>query len=340
MRKLFAFISLIALAAPAVSFAAPANSIGRIVLDVERNGEAYYVNPVDLRGYYLGRPDDAFDIMRNFGLGISNADLARFDSDASMRSRLSGRILLQVESHGEAYYVNPGDLNKYYLGRPADAFAIMSDLGLGISSADLATIQLGSTNMPDIYYSIPFAAQAPFGEWSDPRQQEGCEEASVLMAMKWVHGESMSLQEAKDQIIAMSDWEEEEFGYFQDTSAHDTATRLFNRWFDYMNVSVEYDVSSADILEELEAGNILVVATDGTKANHTFYTPPGPERHMILVHGYDRATGEFIYHDPGSRYGSDLRANASEMEYMMRDYTSGVQAPIGEGRTAMIIVRR
>lgn len=328
------------LLAPTISFAAPTNTIGRIVLDVEQNGEAYYINPVDLRGYYLGRPDDAFNIMRNFGLGISNADLSRFDSHISMRRRLSGRILLQVEAHGEAYYVNPTDLNKYYLGRPADAFAIMSDLGLGISSANLSTIQLGSSTMPDIYYSIPFTAQAPFGDWSDERQQEGCEEASVLMAMKWVTGDSMSLQEAKDQIIAMSDWEKQEFGYFQDTSVQDTATRLFNRWFDYQNVSVQRDVSSVDILEELERGNILVVATDGTKANHTFYTPPGPERHMILIHGYDRTTGDFIYHDPGTRYGSDLRASASEMEYMMRDYASGVHEPIGEKGTAMIVVRR
>ncbi len=41
-------------------------------MDVEQNGEAYYVNPDDLKGYYLNRPADAFNIMREFGLGITN----------------------------------------------------------------------------------------------------------------------------------------------------------------------------------------------------------------------------------------------------------------------------
>lgn len=330
---------MLALSVPRSVFAAPANTLGRIVLDVEQNGEAWYVNPLDERRYYLGRPDDAFSIMRGFGLGISNADLSRFDSDTSMQRRLSGRILLQVESHGEAYYVNPVDLKKYYLGRPADAFAIMSNLGLGISSHDLRTIPTGSY-VSRVYQAVPFAPQAPFGDWSDERQQEGCEEASVAMAMAWVRGEDLSASDALEQILAMSDWEKEQFGYYVDTSAQDTATRLFNRWFDYQNVYVERNVSAADVLDQLESGRILVVPIDGQEVNHPYYTPPGPARHMIVVHGYDYATNMFYYHDPGTQYGGDLTASAEELNTMMRDYTSGVHEPIGAGDTAMIVVRK
>ena len=49
-------------------------------------------------------------------------------------SFLSGRILLQVESHGEAWYVNPINSQRYYLGRPDDAYSVMRNLGLGISN--------------------------------------------------------------------------------------------------------------------------------------------------------------------------------------------------------------
>ena len=45
---------------------------GKIFLQVERNGEAWYVNPTDGKRYFLGRPTDAFQVMRNLGLGISN----------------------------------------------------------------------------------------------------------------------------------------------------------------------------------------------------------------------------------------------------------------------------
>jgi len=42
---------------------------------VESHGEAWYVYPIDGLRYYLGRPDDAFSIMRQLGLGITNKDL-------------------------------------------------------------------------------------------------------------------------------------------------------------------------------------------------------------------------------------------------------------------------
>ncbi len=131
---------------------------GRILLDVARSGRAWYLNPVDLRRYYLGRPADAFAVMRQLGLGITSQKLAQIPSstiavdwastsntstlayDLALTQQVKGRILIDVENNGEAWYVNPVDLRRYYLGRPADAFAVMRQLGLGISTVDLAHI--------------------------------------------------------------------------------------------------------------------------------------------------------------------------------------------------------
>ena len=55
-------------------------------------------------------------------------------SNASLTDDLSGQILLQVETNGEAWYVNPNDSKRYFLSRPTDAFNIMRNLGLGISN--------------------------------------------------------------------------------------------------------------------------------------------------------------------------------------------------------------
>ncbi len=49
--------------------------VGKILLDVEHKGEAWYVNPQDVRRYYLGRPADAFEVMKKLGLGITNKNL-------------------------------------------------------------------------------------------------------------------------------------------------------------------------------------------------------------------------------------------------------------------------
>ena len=71
--------------------------------------------------------------------------------DLALPQKLAGRILLQVESLGEAWYINPSNLKKYYLGRPSDAFEIMRILGIGITNNDLKKIPLAlnsdSTNI-------------------------------------------------------------------------------------------------------------------------------------------------------------------------------------------------
>lgn len=113
---------------------------GRILLQVESKGEAWYVSPENKKRYYLGRPSDAFLLMQNLGLGVSNKDFDSFLGCAPLR--LSGKILLKAEDGGKAYYVSPADLKMYYLGRPSDAFNLMRIFGLGISNMDLGQIEI------------------------------------------------------------------------------------------------------------------------------------------------------------------------------------------------------
>ncbi|MCK5415882.1 phosphodiester glycosidase family protein [Candidatus Parcubacteria bacterium] len=120
---------------------------GRILLDVERNGEAWYIYPEDNKRYFLGRPADAFKVMRELGLGISEYNFQKIaqaglpaKGDLNLSKSLAGKIVLQVEKNGEAWYINPVDLKKYYLGRPVDAFKVMRELGLGITRENLAKV--------------------------------------------------------------------------------------------------------------------------------------------------------------------------------------------------------
>ena len=108
---------------------------GRILLQVEGVGQAWYIDPGTKERAFLGRPTDAFRIMRELGLGISEKNYNSFNGYAP--KNLSGRILLRVEANGEAYYINPTDLKMHYLGRPADAFKVMREKGLGITDEDL-----------------------------------------------------------------------------------------------------------------------------------------------------------------------------------------------------------
>lgn len=320
---------------------------GRILLDVERNGEAWYVSPIDLRRRSLGRPDDALRVMRELGLGISNADIANIPTatetragDPALRRRLAGRILLQVQSHGEAWYVNPSDLKRYALGRPADALGVMSRLSLGITSNLLARIPIAATHRPDILIAVPFIAQAPTGEWNDPRQQEGCEEASALMAVAWARGTTISANDGRQSIIAMSDWEKNRYGYFEDTSAQDTADRIFKEYLGYADVATRFDIRAEDIRNELAAGHLVVVPIDGQSIGNPNFVSPGPVRHMIVVVGYDGATDEFITHDPGTSRGANYRYSRAAIDASLRDYPSGTHAPLDKRPTAMVVIRK
>ena len=119
---------------------------GNILLQVEKNGEGWYVYPNDQKKYYLGRPADAFSIMRNLGLGIKHSELNNY-LNSTFPSRLSGKIMLDVEQNGEAYYINPNDLKGHYLNRPSDAFRIMRELGLGITNSDVRKIDVGGNRI-------------------------------------------------------------------------------------------------------------------------------------------------------------------------------------------------
>lgn len=186
----------------------PKSLAGRILLDVEQNGEAWYVLPSSYERVSLGRPADAFRVMRELGLGIRKADLSalppaffavagadtdsdgladsfeealgtdperadtdgdgyqdkeelqqnysptgpsRFQTNQPLLNRMKGRILLQVEGAGQAWYVYPVDNKRYYLGRPEDAFRIMRELSLGITHANLLLIpERGSAGVSTI----------------------------------------------------------------------------------------------------------------------------------------------------------------------------------------------
>jgi len=112
---------------------------GKILLQVESKGEAWYVNPKNSQRYYLANGNDAYQIMKTLGIGISNKDFDKVKSDANFRKKFIGQILLQVESHGEAYYISSN--NRYnYLKDGAAAYQAMRSFGLGITNSDLKKI--------------------------------------------------------------------------------------------------------------------------------------------------------------------------------------------------------
>lgn len=140
----------------------PEKLAGQILLQVESKGEAWYVDSLKKERWYLGRPADALTVMRKLGLGISNANLVKIPraktndlGNAKFTKRFLGRILLQVEELGQAWYLHPKEQRRYYLGRPADAFYVMKQVGVGITNTNLEAIPIASGSAPLIVVPLP-----------------------------------------------------------------------------------------------------------------------------------------------------------------------------------------
>jgi len=115
---------------------------GRILLQTESHGEAWYVNPKTGKRYYMANGVEAFKAMRNFGVGITNKNLEAIKKSTVIAKKYSGTIFLQTESHGEAFYIDFNG-NHHYLKDGLAAYNIMRSLGLGISNNNLEKIELG-----------------------------------------------------------------------------------------------------------------------------------------------------------------------------------------------------
>ena len=157
-----------------------------------------------------------------------------------------------------------------------------------------------------INHEVPFTSQAPLGEWDDPRQQDACEEAVVLMSMAWVNRRSyFSRDEWRQKILELADFQMDRYGEHRDTSLEDIIDRMYFDYFSYKNVRVENVFSVQDIINEIEKGNIVLLPTNGQELKNPNFKNPGPERHMVLVKGYDYKKKQFITNDPGTRNGAD-----------------------------------
>ncbi|MBI5135492.1 C39 family peptidase [Candidatus Uhrbacteria bacterium] len=191
-----------------------------------------------------------------------------------------------------------------------------------------------------IRITVPFFSQAPYGQWDDPRHQDGCEEASAIMAVAWAQQKSWTTQQANTLIEEIAAYQERNFGNYHDTSVEDTAERILKGYFTFSNFEVQSNVTVTDIRTALEAGNIVIIPADGKKLKNPYFTNGGPERHMLVVIGYNPSTNQFITNDPGTRHGAGYRYSSATIQAAIRDYPSGYHEPITSLPTAMIVVHR
>lgn len=190
-------------------------------------------------------------------------------------------------------------------------------------------MKVGKETETSLIISVPFSSQAPLGDWADPRQQDACEEVSVIMAMAWIKDRrELDPLVTQNEITALADWQQEKYAEHRDLHIDEVRTRLFAEYYDYHQVETRELKNKEEIITALKNGKIILVPTNGQLLNNPHFTPPGPERHLLVIIGYDSETDEFITNDPGTRHGASYRYQTDHLFQAISTYPTGFHEPI------------
>lgn len=190
-----------------------------------------------------------------------------------------------------------------------------------------------------VLLNVPFTSQAPTGNWADPRQEDGCEEASILMSWLWTQNLGTTPAEAQKAITDISDYETVHYGNYYDLDAEDTA-QLMRDYYGYQKVSVKINPTIEDIKDELRHGVLVLVPANGQKLGNPHFKTPGPLTHMLVIKGFDDAKGQFITNDPGTQYGKSYTYAYQTLYNAMVNYPSGRHEDQTGRPKAMILVEK
>jgi len=182
--------------------------------------------------------------------------------------------------------------------------------------------------------AVPFTSQAPFGVW-DHLHSEACEEASLLMAYAWVNNLSLNSSLADSELKKLVDWQMDNFGFFESTTAEQTVQMA--REVYGLKINTIENPTREEIKKEIAKGNLVVIGMAGRLLGNPHFTPPGPIYHMLVVKGYD-ATG-FFTNDPGTMYGANYHYSYSVFMNAAHDWT-GVNEEIYTSSAVALVVSK
>ncbi len=208
--------------------------------------------------------------------------------------------------------------------------------GTGVAhsvSGEVATIQFKPLPAR-VFIEVPFASQAPLGDWGMP-YQEACEEASLILVHHFLEQMPLTREVMDAEIKRMVAYEMEELGSDADIGAEETAV-VAEKFYGY-RATVTYDPGIDDIRRELAFGNPVIVPLAGRDIGNPYYSGEGPWYHMLVIIGYD--TKYFITNDVGTRRGASYKYRQQVLYDAIHDWT-GVKEDILNGRKAMIVLTK
>jgi hypothetical protein len=185
-----------------------------------------------------------------------------------------------------------------------------------------------------INWDVPFTSQAPHANW-DEVHEEACEEASVLMVLKYFRGETFaSAEDANreiDEILASN----ESLGFPVDDTAEQVVTLLRHEDPSLTAVLLQHPTVD-DLKKVLSEGKLVIVPAAGQELGNPYFTAPGPRYHMLVLRGYTQ-DGYVITNDPGTKRGKEYAYSWNVLMDAIHDWNGG---DVENGAKVVVVVSK
>lgn len=169
--------------------------------------------------------------------------------------------------------------------------------------------------------AVPFTSQAPHADWNLP-YQEACEEASAYMVSEYFKGTpsgKIDPDVADTAILDVVAFQEDFFGFYLDTTAHETAQ--FIDFYYGLHAQVIENPTVDQIKTEIAAGRPVIVPAAGRELGNPNFLGLGPLYHMFVIRGYTE--DQFITNDPGTRNGEGFVYDIDVVMDAIGDWNNG-----------------
>lgn len=182
--------------------------------------------------------------------------------------------------------------------------------------------------------AVPFTSQAPHANWDMP-YQEACEEASVIMVAAYYAREKgiIDPDEADRRIRNIVRFQQDRYGFYEDTSATETA-RLLEEYYPDLTADVLSVRGPEDIKRFIAMGVPVILPADGKTLPNPHFRNGGPVYHMLVVRGYTE--DRFITNDPGTKFGERFLYTYDGLFNAVHDWNNG---DVANGAPVMIVIR-
>lgn len=185
----------------------------------------------------------------------------------------------------------------------------------------------------NVQLKLPFASQAPNGNW-DPPYDEACEEASLILVNAYLNGQGMSAGEMDRQILSTVAWEADN-GYPIDVTMPQLLEIAKGKYG--LSGKVIENVTLEQIKQELRNGNPVIAPFAGRDLGNPYYSGAGPWYHVMVITGFDDSY--FYTKDVGTKRGDNYKYSHATLFAALHDWT-GVKEETNTGPKRVLIVTK